>query len=124
MKRLLFAKQFIVKSWSRFPDKLSRQKVRCVSALNYALTTLQIAQAQALFYVLPTKRGIPYSPVLSPTELERTRRKMQSVVEWQTQFDQSSELLKQLSGNISIKLEVKPQKKKATMSSYTRTVHL
>ena len=117
MKRFLFAKQFIVKSWSRVPDKFYRHKVRCVTALNYALTTCQNAQSQALVYMLPTKKGIPYKPVLGPTELERTQRKLQSVIEWQKQFEVSAKLLQQLSGNISLKLNVNPPKKKVTTNN-------
>ena len=68
-------------------------------------------QEETFFYVFPVRKSQNFKELLSPAELERVRLKMQSVVEWQKQFEESSRISQQFSGNVKPKEEVKKESK-------------
>ena len=105
MKGFLLAQKILTKRWSNLSDKFSRRKSKCVSALSLLQSRLLSIQEETFFYVFPVRKSQNFRELLSPKELERVRLKMQSVVEWQKQFEESSRISKQFSGNVKPKEE-------------------
>jgi hypothetical protein len=109
MKGVLLAKKILSKRWSNLYDKVSRQKTKCVSAVYLFHSRVVTFQEETFFYLFPVRKSQNFKELLSPEELERVRLKMQSVVEWQKQFEESSRISKQFSGNVKPKEEAKKE---------------
>jgi hypothetical protein len=111
MKGFLLAQKILSKRVSKLSDKVSRQKSKCFSALSLLQTRLLSLQEETFFYIFPVRKSQNFKELLSPEELDRVRLKMQSVIEWQKQFEESSRISKQFSGNAKPKEEAKKESK-------------
>jgi len=111
MKGFLLAQKILSKRVSNLSDKFSRQKSKCFSALSLIQTRLSSLQEETFFYIFPVRKSQNFKELLSPEELDRVRLKMQSVIEWQKQFEESSRISKQFSGNAKPKEEAKKESK-------------